>query len=257
MTKQELLENCTMEQLADMVLEFDRGAEKEGIMYRLLGYKIKIEPETKDEEIPVTVSFPKDVLEKFERKSEENEKLQKAIEVKNDEIQQLKWTISNLEESNGRLQAKVDTYIDFILPRATKKAKELLDRNRFVGVRIVAIDDEKKCDCGKEDEINCLKEQLQRKETIIDQIDDILNELFGVTHDVAKPDEFKEILRTKIDNMTYFPEEPLKVADFIISAWETSWDYKCFNVSELRQIAEHLLIYCNANENEKCNNENK
>lgn len=44
-----------------------------------------------------------------------------------------------------------------------------------------------------------------------------------------------------------FPEEPIKIADLLIHGWETSLDYKHFSVSELRQIAEHLLVYCNHN----------
>lgn len=47
-------------------------------------------------------------------------------------------------------------------------------------------------------EIINLKEELNRKQTEINQIDEILNELFGVTHDIVKtPDEFKEILSKK------------------------------------------------------------
>lgn len=42
-----------------------------------------------------------------------------------------------------------------------------------------------------------------------------------------------------------FPEEPIKIADLMIHGWETSWDYKHLKISELRQIAEHLLVYCN------------
>lgn len=55
-----------------------------------------------------------------------------------------------------------------------------------------------------------------------------------------------------------FPEEPIKVADMIISAKgaheENSLarvfgsEYQLFSISEIRQIAEHLLVYCNANE---------
>lgn len=45
----------------------------------------------------------------------------------------------------------------------------------------------------------------------------------------------------------YFPEEPIKIADLIIHGWETSWDYKHLSISELKQIAEHLLVYCNHN----------
>lgn len=45
----------------------------------------------------------------------------------------------------------------------------------------------------------------------------------------------------------YFPEEPIKIADLMIYGWETIWDYKHLSKSELRQIAEHLLVYCNHN----------
>lgn len=234
MTKQELIENCTMEELADMVIKY-----------------------------------------------------QNASEVKNEEIRKLKWTISNLEESNGRLQARVDTYVNFILPRATKEAKELLDKNAFPCIRIVAIDEEKKkCDCEKSEkrtpftdkelaekweklakELNegvhkeiekneKLKDELKQKETIINQIDDILKKLFGVTHDIADtPDELEKILREKLENnktiADLLPEEPIKVADMLISAEINSGICSLFDESELRQIAEHLIIYCNANMEEE------
>lgn len=45
-----------------------------------------------------------------------------------------------------------------------------------------------------------------------------------------------------------FPEEPIKIVDLMIHGWETSWDYKHFSISELRQIAEHLITYCKYNE---------
>lgn len=188
------------------------------------------------------------------------------------------------------------------------------------------------------DEIKKLKSQLHRKETEINQIDEILEKLFGVTHDVvSKPDEFERILTEKLkgnvgsegycdkqkktnnfyvmyansakdltkddlliflgvltkelvengidfryemkdemkvyditvkDNKTlsdFLPEEPIKVADMLINA-EGEYEhnpiakafcgtnkgtYNLFDISELRQIAEHLLVYCNANESEE------
>lgn len=212
MNRQELLENYTMEQLAEMVIKYKN-----------------------------------------------------ASEVKTEEILKYKLDIHNLKESNGRLQASVDTYVKFILPRATREAKELIDNHHYAEVRIIAIDDEKKCNCGKEDEINRLKKELDSKETTINQIDDILDELFGVTHDdVVKPEEFESILREKAENYKtiseLLPTEPIKVADILISAENEYEDrfseifggvgkgkYRIFDISELRQIAEHLLIYCNAN----------
>ena len=48
-----------------------------------------------------------------------------------------------------------------------------------------------------------------------------------------------------------FPTEPIDVANFLINGLGTSWHYDSFDVSELRQIAEHLLIYCKHNQEEE------
>lgn len=117
--------------------------------------------------------------------------------------------------------------------------------------------------------IDFLNRSLERGKTIINQIDDILEKLFGVRHDtVDKPDEFEKILAEKSKgNITDFlPEEPIKVTDILINAdgkYERSpiakvfcgkdnGTYRIFDVSELRQIAEHLLVYCN-NQKESVN----
>lgn len=399
--------------------------------------------------------------------------LQNASEVKNDEIQKLKWQISSLEEENGRLQSKVDTYNNYLLPKATKEAKELIDHNRFTGVRIVTweqwnnreeseekgsvyipkeyeqtmreildidtskiqddchrfsiensqrylktpspikiskngkqnenIPDIQKCQdeyekllkesplegvmnkitkdileqknnamameftriicdllkrygvyvhctetkfgekitansieeqysiafdsmdfsqhdkefmdeieelkqhisdlecdlktagekiqdlasvnmnlqCERNDykskaetleiesrRIDTNKSELERAKNTINQIDDILERLFGVRHDtVDKPDEFEKILseRAKGNVTDFLPTEPIKVADMLINA-EGEYEhnavakafcgtdkgtYHIFGVSGLRQIAEHLLVYCNHNKVEE------
>lgn len=67
--------------------------------------------------------------------------LQGASEVKNDEIHKLKWQISSLEEENGRLQAKLDTYNGCLLPKCTKEARRMIDENRFANVKIVTWDE--------------------------------------------------------------------------------------------------------------------
>lgn len=112
------------------------------------------------------------------------------------------------------------------------------------------------------------KTELERAKNTINQIDDILEKLFGVRHDtVDKPDEFEKILHERIKgNVTDFlPTEPIKVADMLINA-EGEYEhnpvvkkicgtdkgkYRIFDVLELRQIAEHLLVYCNHNKEEK------
>lgn len=66
----------------------------------------------------------------------------------------------------------------------------------------------------------------------------------------------------RLSNLTiadFLPVEPIKVADALISAEK---DYseelfgmadtcRIFDISELRQIAQHLLIYCDGNEGEE------
>lgn len=120
----------------------------------------------------------------------------------------------------------------------------------------------------KQDEINYLKKQLDRNHTTITQIDGILEKLFGVKHDVVKYGEFEQFLRDKMTEKAsnFLPAEPIKVADMLISAAYTRkkgdvektlhkafWNNadtvteSVYSKSELRQIAEHLLVYCNAN----------
>lgn len=116
------------------------------------------------------------------------------------------------------------------------------------------------------DEIEELKKQLDRSQTTIKQIDYILEKLFGVRHDtVDKPDEFEKILKQKAESYNtiadYLCDEPISVAQTLISAkrsYELSAEekqrsglekgyYHIFDVSELRQVAEHLLVYCDHN----------
>lgn len=116
----------------------------------------------------------------------------------------------------------------------------------------------------KQSEIDCLKAELQRKENTINQIDDILEKLFGIRHDIAKPNEFEKILKEKIENgktlEDFLPLEPIKVADVLINAkrlWgifssengeeKVECKYHLYSFEKLRQIAQHLLIYCDAN----------
>lgn len=108
------------------------------------------------------------------------------------------------------------------------------------------------------------KSELERAKNTINNIDYILEKLFGVRHDtVDKPDEFEKILyeRAKGNVTDFLPTEPIKVAEMLIYA-EGEYEhnpitkafcgtdkgtYRIFEISELRQIAEHLLVYCNHN----------
>lgn len=123
-----------------------------------------------------------------------------------------------------------------------------------------------KCDkCGEEflaflDEkyILCKKTELDRAKNTINQIDDILEKLFGVRHDTANtPDEFEKVLtdKARANISDFLPTEPIKVADMLINAMckpcasvlSFGKPYILYDMSELRQIAEHLLVYYNHN----------
>lgn len=330
MTKTELMETRTAEQLADMVVKLNNAMDS----------------------LKYSDSFLKSGL--FENP---------AVAAYEARINILQNKINNLEEENGRLQSKLDTYNNYLLPRCTKEAKEMIDHNHFTGVRIVTweqwnnrgeksmnISDIQKCQEEYEkllkesplegvmnkisidileqknnamameftriicdllkrygvhvhctetklsenithnsieekygivfdsvdfsqhdkeftDKIEELKNQLDRRKTIIVQIDEILEELFGVKHDAVRLGEFEKFLREKVMKKVsdFLPTEPIKVADMLISAEKEfkqseyakkicgigNVPYRIFDISDLRQIAEHLLVYCNHNREAK------
>lgn len=240
MTKQELMENYTMEQLAEMVVDL----QKENLIEIL---KLKNREDTED--------------------------VQKVIDAMRITITELCNTIENLKgETVAKWTEKENYKIGIITkcPDCGKENKfdldektEKLIRNRLTD-KIHNLEDENKW----------LKDEVHKQKNIIDLIDDILENLFGVRHDVGKPNEFEEILKEKIyGNITiedFLPEEPIKVADILINSTYTREKgdiekiiHKAFgndsdtvienmySVSELRQIAEHLLVYCNANQEDQ------
>lgn len=115
-----------------------------------------------------------------------------------------------------------------------------------------------------EEYVNSLKCSVDRKQDAINQIDSIICELFGIAHsgDIYS-DDFKELLKEKSavgKTVTDFlPTEPIAVAEMLINAegeykhnpltkkicGNDKGAYRIFDVSELRQIAEYLLVYCN------------
>lgn len=77
-------------------------------------------------------------------------------------------------------------------------------------------------------------------------------------------DSLKADLEEAQDNKIELPHEPIKVAEMLIYATETyetsslakrfgagdTATYKLYSNADLRQIAEHLLVYCNNSEDE-------
>lgn len=114
-----------------------------------------------------------------------------------------------------------------------------------------------------EEYADSLKCGIERKQYATNQIDGIICELFGVSHNGdTYSGDFKELLREKsavgktIND--FLPTEPIKVAEMLITAKGECEPlhignnvfkdtYRIFKVSELRQIAEHLIIYCDHN----------
>lgn len=102
------------------------------------------------------------------------------------------------------------------------------------------------------DEINKLKCELKHKEEIIKQIEELKAE--------------NAELHCEMQSMGMvcgeMPEEPIDVASMLINGTFATggvisdgkaieeYSEKIFNVSELRQIAGYLLVYCNANKGE-------
>lgn len=138
--------------------------------------------------------------------------------------------INELEELHGRMKSRADTWTGYILPRATKKAKELIDNHQYARVRIVAIEDEdKKCSCDKEGEIEKLQKKLDGRKNEIKQIDEILYNVLGVKRkETACPAEFWNLLEEKVNDLkkssdeksfvNFIPESPIELASMVINA---------------------------------------
>ena len=119
------------------------------------------------------------------------------------------------------------------------------------------------------DKIEKLQKELKQRQNAIDQIDRIICELFGIVHNGYEyTEDFKELLKEKSavgkSVADFLPTEPIKVAEMLITAkgeCEPLYigddvfkdTYRIFDVSDLRQIAKHLLVYCNHHgEAEEC-----
>lgn len=188
------------------------------------------------------------------------------------------YTAEQLADKYLGLQERFNQYAEVMQGITNKLPEEIKNRTEFhleierlqseVEKYRKAFEDTKKerdCQIAKyQNTAEKDKTELERAKTTINQIDEILEELFGVAHDVEKPGAFKEILREKVNEKisNFLPTEPIKVADMLITAKgeseplhignDTFKDtYRIFDISELRQIAEHLLVYCNHNKEEQ------
>lgn len=240
MTKTELMETYTAEQLAETVIELQNGKENKAFK----------------------VSDNKNYQKELEEFLKENP-LASAINKISRDI---------LEQKNNAMAMEFTKIICDLLKRygvyvhcTETKFGEKITTNSIEEQYGIVFDSMDFSQHDKEftDEIEELKKHLDRSQTTINQIDYILEKLFDVRHDtVDKPDEFEKILseRAKENATDFLPTEPIKVVDMLINA-EGEYEhipivkqicgtdkgtYRIFEVSELRQIAEYLLVYCNS-----------
>lgn len=202
MTKQELLENCSAEQLADMVEELDN--------------------------------------ENTDLKEELLKKTGLCGEAK------VSFGLSGIECCCGGYDI------------AVKKNKEL--QSEVEKYRKAFEDAKKERDCQIAEYQKKIEKLENHHKFSIMQIDDVLVEFLGVTHEIMdNPSDFEKVLQEVIDKSKtisdFLPTEPIKVADMLINASKkrtncmTGKEYGkyIFEKWKLRQIAEHLIVYCNHN----------
>lgn len=234
MTKTELMETYTAEQLAEMVVN------------------LQMERENKVFKVQDNKNYQKE-LDEFLKESSIHNSIDKICK-------------DILEQKNNAMAMEFTKIICDLLKRygvyvrcTETKLSENITHNSIEEQYGIVFDSMDFSQHDKEftDEIEELKKQFNRSQTTINQIDEILEELFGVTHDVEKPGAFKEILREKVNEKIsdFLPTEPIKVADMLINARKKrtncmtgkEYDKYIFDKWQLRQMAEHLLVYCNHN----------
>lgn len=307
MTKQELMETYTAEQLAEMVVEFQSG--KENKVFKVLdnkNYQKELEEFLKESPIQSTIDrICKDITEQknnamameFTRVIcdllRENGVYVHCTETKFSE----KIKENSIEEKYG---IKFDS-VDFSEhdKEFTDKIKEL--QSEVEKYRKAFEDAKKERDCQIAEYQKKIEELTEENNKLKGDVDgmnyqekqDKTNNFYGIYAHSAKnltKDDLlmflgiltKELTKNGIDfryemekelkvwdikikgdrEITDFlPTEPIKVADMLINAKgeykhnaiakalykEDKGTYRIFDVSELRQIAEHLLVYCNNN----------
>lgn len=269
MTKQELLSTYTAEQLAEMVVKLQNGKGKPTINISDI-QKCQDEYEKILKESPLESTINKISRDIIEQKN--NAMAMEFTRIICDLLKKygvhVHCTETKLRENITHNSIEEKYGIVFDSMDFSEHDKEFTDKieelQRGVEKYRKAFEYAKKeRDCQVAGDLRRAekdKAEIERTKNTVNQIDDILERLFGARHDtVDKPNEFEKILseRAKGEVADFLPKEPIGVAEMLINAhkrylYENSAYYsKIFNVSELRQIAEHLLVYCNHNKEEE------
>lgn len=234
MTKSELLSTYTAEQLAEMVINHDTSNRINGEIVSNLENKIK---KLKEEYAGTLWEYcdsvkKEDYDKEVNRLQSEVEKYRKAFEdAKKERDCQIAEYQKKIEELHNSLRT--------------------LDGN--LKVSNVVIEETIKNENGEE--TNTVKFDS------IKQFAEYVKCFYTVNLDyIQKVLQGEKINQNNPENITDFlPTEPIKVADMLINAEgeyehnpiakalykEDKGTYHIFDIGELRQIAKHLLIYCN------------
>ena len=118
------------------------------------------------------------------------------------------------------------------------------DRIAYANGEYVSLDDFKISTQRKNDEISDLRKELRESKTCITQL----------------KNELQKKCSFETDRLVKLPFDPLETANMLINATykaeipflERQVDRDIYNIDDLEQIAEHLLVYCKHNrENEE------
>lgn len=122
---------------------------------------------------------------------------------------------------------------------ATRRARELLGKEYYEKIRVISIEDEETKEDSQENykspKIKDLMDSMEKLKTILDkphiqgQPIEVAERIITTTVTREKT-EAEKSLRKEFGNESDTVAEPM------------------YSVPEIRQIAEHLLVYCNANE---------
>lgn len=262
MTKTELMETYTVEQLAEMVEKFEKYSEIKENAKKQVGERLKLIDFSKN---PYSVICDlKDLIYEFAKGCDDEdmnnlEYYKRRISELEEECVKKQNEINQLEEGYGRMKARVDTYVNYILPRATEEARKMIDNHQYPGIRIATCEEWATRRKDNQSEVEKYRKAFEGAKKERDcQIAEYQKKIEELKVENAE-------LHCEMQAMKVFPDEiptePIKVAEMLITAkgeceplhignYAFEDTYRIFDVSGLRQIAEHLLIYCNHNKEE-------
>ena len=132
------------------------------------------------------------------------------------------------------------------------------DRIAYANGEFVLLDDYEAAMQKKNNEIQCLKRQIEKLASIRTRChesarDSFDSGMYGCLH-IVTADELKTT-KDENDRTLELPFNPLETANMLINATykaeipflERQVDRDVYNIDDLEQIAEHLLVYCKHN----------